>query len=151
MAYRLTLEEINTYKDAFKLFESDGKISQEDLNILMRSLGQNFSNEEFKRIKGQISDKTNGYVEFHEFLDLMATHTKEKKGDQEKQLIMAFRYFDRRNEGNLDYFEMEHVLCTIAEKLSDTEKESLREKCEVDNEGKLDYEKFIKLLLLEKI
>jgi Ca2+-binding EF-hand superfamily protein len=151
MAFKLTLDEINTYKDAFKLFESDGRISQEDLNILMRSLGQNFSNEEFRKIKNQINDKANGYVEFHEFLDLMATHTKTREGDQEKQLIMAFRYFDRKNEGMIDYFEMEHVLCSIAEALNEDEMNALREKCEVDEDGRLDYEKFIKLLLLEKI
>ena len=52
MAFKLTMDEINEYKAAFSLFDrdSDGKISTEETGILMRSLGQNFSNAELKVI-----------------------------------------------------------------------------------------------------
>jgi Ca2+-binding EF-hand superfamily protein len=38
-------------------------------------------------------------------------------------------------------------LTTVAEKLNDEEKKLLQEKCEIDKNGRLDYVKFIKLLL----
>ena len=145
MAYKLTLDEINTYKEAFKLFECDGRISFEQLSLLMRSLGQNFSNKQLNDIIKNINDNTHEYVEFHEFLELMAT-LPEEKHDREK-LVKAFKYFDRKSQGIIDYNEFEHVLTTVAEKLNEDEKNILREKCEIDNEGKLDYIKLINLLL----
>jgi calmodulin len=146
MAYKLTLDEINTYKDAYKLLENkEGKISFEQLSELMRSLGQNFSNKQLNDIIKTINAHNDGYIEFHEFLELMSTLPKER--DDQEKLIMAFKYFDRNNEGTSDYAEFEHVLTTVAEKLSDEEKKLLREKCEVDKNGRLDYVKFIKLLI----
>jgi Ca2+-binding EF-hand superfamily protein len=146
MAYKLTIEEINTYKDAFKLFENkEGKISYEQLSLLMRSLGQNFSNQQLNNIIKNINAHNDGYVEFHEFLELMLTLPKER--DDQEKLILAFKYFDRNNEGTFDYTEFEHVLTTVAEKLNEEEKKLLKEKCEVDKNGRLDYVKFIKLLL----
>lgn len=143
MAYKLTLEEINTYKDAFKLFEDkEGKISYEQLSLLMRSLGQNFSNQQLNDI---IKNINNGFVEFHDFLELMSTLPKER--DDQEKLILAFKYFDRNNEGVIDYNELEHILTTVSEKLNEEEKKLLRDKCEVDKNGKIDYVKFIKLLL----
>ena len=138
MAYKLTLEEINTYKDAFKLFEDkEGKISYEQLSLLMRSLGQNFSNQQLNDI---IKNINNGFVEFHDFLELMSTLPKER--DDQEKLILAFKYFDRNNEGVIEYNELEHILTTVSEKLNEEEKKLLRDKCEVDNSGKINYVKF---------
>jgi Ca2+-binding EF-hand superfamily protein len=146
MAFKLTLDEINTYKDAFKLFENkEGKIYYEQLSMLMRSLGQNFSNQQLNDIIKNINANHDGFVEFHEFLELMSTLPKQH--DDREKLIQAFKYFDRDNIGTIDYEEFEHVLTTVAEKLNEDEKRLLREKCEVERSGRLDYVKFIKLLL----
>jgi calmodulin len=74
MAWKLTLEDINEYKAAFTLFDkdSDGQLSSDEMGVLMRSLGQNFSNKDLKRITEDIDIHGNGIVELHEFLNLMA-------------------------------------------------------------------------------
>ena len=112
MAWKLTMEEISEYKEAFSIRDEDhdGKITTDDMKILMRSLGRNFSNAKFKEIISNISKQglDENTVEFHEFLDLMANFRKDDENPE--KLVKAFKYFDRTNVGTIDYEELKHVL-----------------------------------------
>jgi calmodulin len=148
MAWKLTLEDINEYKAAFTLFDkdSDGQLSSDEMGVLMRSLGQNFSNKDLKRITEDIDIHGNGIVELHEFLNLMAEnrHTNE----DQTELIKAFKYFDRDNKGTIDFEEFKHVLTTVSEKLSPEETEHLINVAKVDANGRLNYKDLIELMIL---
>ena len=149
MAWKLTLEDINEYKAAFTLFDkdSDGKLSSDEMGVLMRSLGQNFSNKDLKRITEEIDKHGNGIVELHEFLNLMAEnrHTNE----DQTELIKAFKYFDRDNLGTINFEEFKHVLTTVSEKLSPEETEHLVSLAKADANGRLDYRDFVEMMLLK--
>ncbi len=148
MAWKLTLNEINEYKAAFTLFDkdSDGKISSQEMGLLMRSLGRNFSNKELNKITENI-DKVNGIVELHEFLNLMADNPNETKDQTE--LIKSFKYFDRDNSGTIDFDEFKHVLTTVSEKLSKEETEKLEELANLDSNGNLKYSDLIQLMIFK--
>lgn len=150
MAYKLTLEEINEYKAAFTLFDkdSDGKITSEDMVLLMRSLGRNFSNKVFKGITDEIDRKGNGIVELHEFLNLMANNRVEEDEDN-LQLIKSLKYFDLENVGTADFDEFKHVLTTVAEKLSPEETEALERLACPDSNGRFNYKELAQLMLLK--
>ena len=145
MAFKLTMEEINEYKAAFSLFdkESQGRISTDDVVFLMRSLGQNFSNAEFDSIFSHL-DNTSGFVEFHEFLELMAKYR--KTNENQDKLIKAFKYFDRTNSGTIDFKELIHVLSVVAENLSESEIEALKKISQVDENNRLNYFELLKLM-----
>ena len=153
MAWKLTMEEISEYKEAFTIRDEDhdGKITTDDMKILMRSLGRNFSNAKFKEIIDNISK--NGHdddtVEFHEFLDVMANFRKDDENPE--KLVKAFKYFDRSNVGTIDYGEMKHVLQCIAEKLTPEEMAELDEivgkKDCLDQNGRLLYIDLIKTMV----
>lgn len=148
MAWRLTLEEINEYKAAFSLFDEDGngKLDEKELGHLMRSLGQNFSNAELKKILFSINGKEDIILEFHEFLDLMAEHRKEE--NDKSNLIKAFMYFDRDNTGYISYDEFKHVLTSIAEKLNHEEITKLEG--EISNtDGKFQYRDLVKKMFFK--
>ena len=153
MAWKLTMEEISEYKEAFSIRDEDhdGKISTEDMKILMRSLGRNFSNAKFKEIISNISKHgmKENTVEFHEFLDLMANFRKDDENPE--KLVQAFKYFDRSNVGAIDYRELKHVLENISEKLSPEEMNKLDEivskkQC-LDQNGRLIYTDLIKTMV----
>jgi len=145
MAFKLTMEEINEYKAAFSLFdkESQGRISTEDMVFLMRSLGQNFSDAEFK----DISKHLDNFVEFHEFLELMAKWR--KTNENHDKLIKAFKYFDRTNVGTIDFKELIHVLSNVAESLTESEVEALKKIAQVDENGRLNYFELLKLMTMK--
>lgn len=153
MAWKLTMEEISEYKEAFSIRDEDhdGKITTDDMKILMRSLGRNFSNAKFKEIISNISKQglDENTVEFHEFLDLMANFRKDDENPE--KLVKAFKYFDRTNVGTIDYEELKHVLECIAEKLSKEEMDELddivRKKECLDQNGKLHFIDLIKTMM----
>jgi calmodulin len=149
MAWKLTLDEINEYKAAFTLFDkdSDGKISSDEMGVLMRSLGQNFSNKDLKRITEEIDTKGNGIVELHEFLNLMAENR--QMNEDQVQLVKAFKYFDRENVGNIDFEEFKHALTVVSEKLSPEETEALIDLSQVDEKGRLNYKELAQLMLFK--
>lgn len=149
MAWKLTIEEINQYKEAFTLFDkdSDGKISSEDLGVLIRSLGQNFSNKDLYRITVENDKDDSGTIELHEFLNLMAENR--KVTEDQSNLIKAIKYFDRDNTGLIDLEEFKHVLTCVSEKLNKEETDYLVQICKVDSNGKFNYNELLKLMLIK--
>lgn len=143
MAWRFTLEEIQEYKVAFKLFDinENGVLEEKELENCMRSLGQNFSNTELKEIL-LFQNKVGLNFEFHEFLDLMAKHRQEEK--DKTSIIKSFKYFDRDNTGYIYYEEFKHAITSIAEKLSTEEINKLEEEISYDSDGKFQYKELVK-------
>ena len=74
MSWKLTLEDIDQYKSVFAVCDKDhdGLISVLEMGKIMRTLGKNFSEKEFDKIIKNIKTEKEGYVELHEFLNLMA-------------------------------------------------------------------------------
>ena len=149
MAWKLTLEDINEYKAAFTLFDKDssGRLSSHEMGVLMRSLGQNFSNKDLKKITEDIDHNGNGIIEMHEFLTLMAENR--HVDEDQTELVKAFKYFDRDNVGTIDFEEFKHVLTTVSEVLSAEETEALISMAKVDVHGRLNYKDLAQLMLLK--
>ena len=125
MSWKLTLEDIDQYKSAFAVCDKDhdGLISVNEVGKIMRKLGKNFSEQEFDIIIKNIKTENEGFVELHEFLNLMAENKNDENTlrNEQTQLIEAFSYFDRDGSGTIDYAEFKHVLTSISEKLNDRE------------------------------
>ncbi|MCQ2816923.1 MAG: EF-hand domain-containing protein [archaeon] len=153
MSWKLTMEEIEQYKSAFAVCDKDhdGLISVSEMGNIMRTLGKNFSEKEFERIISEIRTENEGFVELHEFLNLMAENKNDENTlkNEQTELIQAFHYFDRDNTGIIDYNEFRHVLTTISEKLGETEVTKLDELCKnYVEDGKFNYKEFMQLILL---
>ena len=69
----LTDEQIDEFRDAFNLFDLDGggDIDSKELGTVMRSLGQNPSDEELREMIAEVDDDGSGSIEFEEFCALM--------------------------------------------------------------------------------
>ena len=132
--------------------DHDGKLSAQEMGNIMRTLGKNFSNYELNSIIQEIETKGNGYIELDKFIELMA-HNKIDENTlkiEQTNLINAFKYFDRDQNGLINYEEFKHILQTVSEKLSQDEIKSLDELClsQVDENGKFNYKDFLDLIIL---
>ncbi|XP_020829378.1 calmodulin [Phascolarctos cinereus] len=147
MADQFSEEQIAEFKEAFSLFDkdSDGCITTKELGTVMRSLGQNPTEAELKSMIGEIDTDGNGTIDFPEFLSMMAR--KMKDTDSEEEIREAFRVFDKDGNGFVSAAELRHVMTKLGEKLTDDEVDEMIREADVDGDGQVNYEEFVRMLI----
>ncbi|CAL9231091.1 unnamed protein product [Arabidopsis halleri] len=156
MADQLTDDQISEFKEAFSLFDKDGDgilylnlvtgcITTKELGTVMRSLGQNPTEAELQDMINEVDADGNGTIDFPEFLNLMAR--KMKDTDSEEELKEAFRVFDKDQNGFISAAELRHVMTNLGEKLSDEEVDEMIREADVDGDGQINYEEFVKVMM----
>ena len=147
MVENLSEEKITEFKAAFELFDKDrdGTITTKELGILMRNLGRNPSEEELKQMIREVDLDGNGTIDFKEFLCLMV---KKMKGtDTEEELLEAFKVFDRDGNGYITSHELRYIMTNLGEGLTPEEVEEMVKEADLDNDGQIDYDEFVKMML----
>ncbi|KAL2938160.1 Calmodulin-related protein [Bienertia sinuspersici] len=144
MADQLSDDQISEFKEAFSLFDKDGDgcITTKELGTVMRSLGQNPTEAELQDMINEVDADGNGTIDFPEFLNLMAR--KMKDTDSEEELKEAFRVFDKDQNGFISAAELRHVMTNLGEKLTDEEVDEMIREADVDGDGQINYEEFVK-------
>ncbi|KAK1302661.1 hypothetical protein QJS10_CPB12g01608 [Acorus calamus] len=147
MAEQLTEEQISEFKEAFSLFDKDGDgcITTKELGTVMRSLGQNPTEAELQDMINEVDADQNGTIDFPEFLNLMAR--KMKDTDSEEELKEAFKVFDKDQNGFISAAELRHVMTNLGEKLTDEEVDEMIREADVDGDGQVNYEEFVRMML----
>ncbi|XP_075512001.1 calmodulin-7-like [Primulina tabacum] len=150
MAEQLTDDQISEFKEAFSLFDKDGDgcITTKELGTVMRSLGQNPTEAELQDMINEVDADGNGTIDFPEFLNLMAR--KMKDTDSEEELKEAFRVFDKDQNGFISAAELRHVMTNLGEKLTDEEVDEMIREADVDGDGQINYEEFVKIMMAKR-
>ena len=147
MADTLTDEQIAELKKVFALFDEDGdgKITTKELGTMMRSLGQNPTEAELRDLINEVDADGNGTIDFPEFLNLMAR--KMQDTDSEEELKEAFKVFDKDGNGFISAAELRHVMTNLGEKLTDEEVDEMIREADVDGDGQVNYDEFVKMMM----
>jgi calmodulin len=147
MVEQLTEEQIAEFKEAFSLFDKDGdgSITTKELGTVMRSLGQTPTEAGLQEMIKEVDANGDGTIDFPEFLNLMAK--KMQDTDTEDDLKEAFKVFDKDNDGYISAAELRHVLTNIGEKLSDEEVDEMIREADIDGDGQINYEEFVKMMI----
>eukprot|EP01018_Ginkgo_biloba_P023036 Gb_17936 [translate_table: standard] len=120
-------------------------ITTKELGTVMRSLGQNPTEAELQDMINEVDADGNGTIDFPEFLNLMAR--KMKDTDSEEELKEAFRVFDKDQNGFISAAELRHVMTNLGEKLTDEEVDEMIREADVDGDGQINYEEFVKVMM----
>ncbi|CAG8456231.1 5568_t:CDS:2 [Dentiscutata erythropus] len=120
-------EQKKEYYQAFKLFDNKGNdtIPPEALGDLLRALGQNPSQAEVTELAKTAGANTATYEEF----------------------VEGFQVLDKDRSGYISAGELRYVLTSLGEKLSEGEVDELMKTVEVDKNGNIKYEEFIKQIM----
>ncbi|KAF6371479.1 calmodulin like 3 [Rhinolophus ferrumequinum] len=147
MADQLTEEQVAEFREAFSLFDKDGdgSITTQELGTVMRALGQNPTQAELQAMVSEIDQDGNSTVDFSEFLGVMARRMKDRGSEEE--IREAFRVFDKDGNGLVSAAELRHVMTRLGEKLSDQELEEMIRAADVDDDGQVNYEEFVRMLV----
>ena len=147
MVENLTDEEINKFKFFFDLFDKDssGTITTKELGTVMRNLGQNPSEEELNKLIREVDLNGDGTIDFKEFLCLMVKKMDDSDIDQELQ--DAFKFFDGDKDGYITSLELRNAMNNLGDEYTPEEAEEMIKEGDLDNDGRIDYDEFMKLVL----
>ena len=149
-ADQLTEEQMAELYEAFSLFDKDGgqTITLKELGTVIRSLGQNPTDEELMDMIDEVDADGNGTIDFDEFLTMMARKTKDT--DSEDELIEAFKVFDKDGNGFVSMAELRHLVTNLGERLSDEKFDELISGYDLDGDLQFNFDEFIVMLTHEK-
>ena len=113
MAEHLSKEQIEELQAAFEIFDkdSDGVITVEELEEVVRSLGQVTRPEDVREMISQLDADKSGTVDFHEFLIMMAK--KMVAGEEDDELRQAFHVFDDNKDGFIRFIATARTTLTM--------------------------------------
>mmetsp|Transcript_44682 Transcript_44682/g.100869 ORF Transcript_44682/g.100869 Transcript_44682/m.100869 type:complete len:174 (+) Transcript_44682:193-714(+) len=132
------------FQEAFRLFDldGDGAITMTELGDVLRSMGQNPSQEQLGVFFRNVDKNNNGMVDFPEFLTLMAEITQAR--DPEAEILEAFKMFDANGDGLVDGAELRAIMKSVTkdENITEDEINELIFTSDSNGDGKIDYEEF---------
>ena len=84
-------------------------------------------------------------IDFPEFLTMMAR--KMKDTDSEEEILEAFKVFDKDGNGFISAAELRHIMTNLGEKLTDEEVDEMIREADIDGDGQINYEEFVKMMM----
>ncbi|KAM9673822.1 uncharacterized protein ACIGJ3_008489 [Trichechus inunguis] len=146
MAEDLTEEQVEEFKQAFTMFDTngDGTINVQELGQLMQSLGQNVPEDQLKVLIAMVDTDGDGVIDFQEFLAAIAKRMKGK--DTEENTLAVFREFDVDGNGHITVAELKQAMGKLGVKLSEEEVDGMIREADVDQDGKVNYQEFLRML-----
>lgn len=135
-------------KEAFDEFDKDGSgtITTKELLPVLRSIGQNPTEDEILGLVIEYDVNGDGTIDFDEFIEMMTKHTQETV-DQTAEMREAFKIFDRDGNGYIDFAELKTVITRMGEPLTDKEADEIFKQADSNGDGKLDYDEFVQMML----
>ncbi|CAG7726573.1 unnamed protein product [Allacma fusca] len=146
---KITKTQMKEFREAFGFFDKDGdgSITKDELGIVMRSLGQFASEEELKEMLKEVDINGDGTFSFDEFVQIVTNYAGGTSvTDEEQELRDAFRIFDKHNRGYISASDLRAVLHCLGEDLSEDEIEDMIKEVDVDGDGRIDFNEFVRAL-----
>ena len=156
---KLTEEKIteitSELQDKFLLFDVDGDkvISRKELGAVMRSFGENPTEDELNDLMKELDADGSDKLEFKEFLNLMEKSDrldimmKRKLKDQHvEEMKQKFSEFDDDNDGAIDIKELRNVIESLGQTPTEEELQALLDELDLDKTSLLEFPEFLRLM-----
>ena len=125
--------------------DKDGAITARELGNMMRSIGQNPTDEEVMAMIKEVDLNSDGKIELDEFMTLMARNSPDTQTEDE--VINAFRVFDKEGNGLIATAELKHIMMTIGDKMTEAEADEMIHEADIDDDGVINYEEFVRMMM----
>ncbi|CAL9217087.1 unnamed protein product [Arabidopsis halleri] len=149
---KLDEEQINELREIFGSFDrnKDGSLTQLELGSLLRALGVKPSPDQFEMLIDKADTKSNGLVEFPEFVALVSPEllsaAKRTTPYTEEQLLRLFRIFDTDGNGFLTAAELAHSMAKLGHALTVAELTGMIKEADSDGDGRINFQEFAKAI-----
>jgi calmodulin len=148
MSDKLSQEQIEEYKEAFNLVDhdNDGVLTIRELDVAMRSLGYNLTNDELETMVNTKDRQEKGGITLEEFYTAMQKRTLTVQ--MEDGVREAFKLYDKDQDGLMTESDVKSVMKTLGETVSDEEARTMISRVDRNNDGKITSDEFARLLVL---
>jgi len=121
-----------------------GTIDADELGTVLRSLGNQPTDEEVEDMIKEADEDGNGTIDFAEFIKMMPTQ--ERDDDAEAEMLEAFRVFDTDGNGSITADELRQIFLNLGEKLTEEEIADMIEEADTDGDGEINYQEFVTMM-----
>ncbi|XP_031631051.1 calcium-binding protein E63-1 isoform X3 [Contarinia nasturtii] len=158
-----TEEELHDLRIAFDLLDrnQDGRVTAGELQFMLKNLGIVVRDELIDDLIKEASHGGNGLMDEKEFRQWISriqslqeestqtpsTSQTDTDDDVTKDLIAAFRVFDRDGNGYITRDELQIAMEMMQENVTETQVTEMLQLADLDKDGKINYEEFVRLLL----
>ena len=87
--------------------------------------------------------KDTGTINFDEFLTMMG---RKISANFEEEMKMAFKMFDKDENGYIEKDELKQMMAKLGEKLTDGEIDEMMKEADTDNDGRVNYNEFLAMM-----
>ncbi|KAL7112974.1 hypothetical protein ACP275_04G034800 [Erythranthe tilingii] len=141
MTDSLSVEQIAEFREAFSLIDKDS----DELALAIQSLNEHPTSEEIQEMVNEADSDGDGTVDFQEFLIVMSSKIKENVVEEIKD---AFKVFDRDQDGFISAIEqLRNVMINMGERLTEEEAEQMICEVDLDGDGLVSYDDFVKMMM----
>ncbi|XP_031450250.1 caltractin-like isoform X2 [Phasianus colchicus] len=146
--FPVSAEQRQQLREAFDMFDPDGSglMDVKDLKIMMRALGCELRKVEMKRIISEVDENGSGKINFESFLRVMTQKMAEPFSKEE--ILKGFKLFDYDGTGKISLEKLKLVATEVEEDITDEELQEMIDEADVDGDGKVDPEEFLRILTL---
>uniref|UniRef100_A0A8C0B0S9 EF-hand domain-containing protein n=1 Tax=Buteo japonicus TaxID=224669 RepID=A0A8C0B0S9_9AVES len=147
-AFPVSQEERGELREVFEWFDPDGSglIDVSDLKITVRALGYELREEEVERIISECSEEGSGKLTFKLFLQVMTQKMAEPC--LEEVIPEAFKVFDCDGTGKISFENLRAMASEVGEDITDEELQEMIDEADVDGDGDMDEQEFLRILTL---
>ena len=138
----LTEEQKKEYTQAFEVFDKnkDGMISRQELKTIMRSLGQNPTEDDIEEMLLNVDRDKDGQISYEEFMKIISQQI--KASEDVDEMAEAFAVFDVDKDGYITKSELHQVMNRLGENLTDEQLDAMIKEADTDGDGKINIAEF---------
>ncbi|XP_035181734.1 centrin-2-like isoform X5 [Oxyura jamaicensis] len=132
----------------------------------MRALGCELRKEEMRRIISQVDEEGSGKINFESFLQVMAqkmvcepswsqrlkfllpNFTMQAEPYSKNEILKGFKLFDHDGTGKISFEKLKLVATEVGEDITDEELQEMIDEADVDGDGEVDQQEFLRILTL---
>ncbi|CAL1532466.1 unnamed protein product [Lymnaea stagnalis] len=142
-------EQEQVWKEVFEMFDRDGNgsISTDELGRVCRALDMDPTLKELEEAAKLLDKDGNGIIEYKDFKLYMMKMKRSSYEERKLEMIRAFRMIDKNNDKFIDAQELISVLTSLGEPLTEEEAGAMIRVADVNKDGKIDYEEFVKFII----
>lgn len=123
----------------------DGLISPHEFQMAMHSLGTHSTVSEIQNIIDEFDKEDKGALNFNEFLEMMK-HKSQIVNDEDEDIKVAFRIFDKDSDGHVSADEMKQTLSNFGVAIQKEEIVRIIESADYDGDKMLNFVEFCALV-----